>query len=603
MAVIDCNNRPEFTVKEVRGSGYIYSAQFTEASSISDITEAYTQNALDNTVPAIETFGIEETAEALATTYTKLLNQDRINCYNKTILTGTSTPEIALASLEANCGTSNVPKVQDVVILESKFRDDMFEYQFPAVDQRLKAGVISPIEFAEFAKDVGYSSMEQVTSDVNSNRFNFLKLLNLYLGGVALGSVLGSVCNILSSPFAGLTGIINGSLDAVSKTVTLKLAFLDVITKAAKLLDLGKAVAKIKAFQESFAKGLSGLIDGIKRKVENLIGNVNNTINGILNGEGIKAIGTFLQNKVNQIRNFFSQTNMDNLVERAKNSIGNFANQFKNMTGNIANFILVTMCKVSGAIQNFLEAPMKSLETLMGSVQEERNSLKNISDTALKKSIEGGRPSITEQSKKAKMDAWKSSYIESLINNAENKAQTQTQEQTDNDDRTKEYIYTPSLSTHPKPTEWKWLTFGGQVLDPVQAGQKFWDADFRVNMVDYGGGFVIPKETGIARDIGYYGLKLEVLERAEAVGEALQTKLTITSGFRHKIYNQYLRNTGVGAAKNSQHVQGKAIDVVMGRGNFREKFIQMAKVHGFKGIGRYNTFVHVDLGPARTWGS
>src|SRR6056300_461329 len=164
---------------------------------------------------------------------------------------------------------------------------------------------------------------------------------------------------------------------------------------------------------------------------------------------------------------------MDNLVEKAKSTIGNFASQFKNMTGNVADFILVTMCKVSGTIQNFLEAPMKSLETLMGSVQEERNSLKNISDTALKKSIEGGRPHITEQSKKAKVKEWNTSYIESLINNAESKARTQTQEQTDNDDRTKEYIYTPSLSTHPKPTEWKWLAFGGQVLDPVQAGQKF----------------------------------------------------------------------------------------------------------------------------------
>ena len=77
----------------------------------------------------------------------------------------------------------------------------------------------------------------------------------------------------------------------------------------------------------------------------------------------------------------------------------------------------------------------------------------------MKKSIEGGRPHITEQSKKAKVKEWNTSYIESLINNAESKARTQTQEQTDNDDRTKEYIYTPSLSTHPKPTEWKWLAF------------------------------------------------------------------------------------------------------------------------------------------------
>lgn len=607
MAVIDCNNRPEFTVKETRGSGYIYSAQFTEASSLADLTTAYNTNALDETVPAIEEYGVEETVEALAQVYAELLSDDKINIYNTLILNGATNAENALNSLET---LSNATKVSDVAVITSTSRELFFENQFPAVHQRLQVGVINPVEFAEFARDSSFSNMDQIKSQSKSNRFNLLSLLNLYFGGAALSQLLGSVCSILSNPFAGLTGIINSGLDAIEKAMSLKFGFLDIIEKAKKLLDIGKAVAKIKAFQETIGKAIEGLVDGVKRKVENVISNINSTVANVLNGTSIGAISNFVQNKVRQVKNFFSETNMKNLVTKVKDSIGKFANQFKNFTGNTADFILTSMCKVQSTVQDFLEAPVKSLENMLSSIGNEANQLKNMSMVELKKSIEAGRPSITEQSKKEKVDAWNTAHLQTLIDKAERDANNTTnanpggniKDEYLGDDRSKEYNYVPKVAAHPPPTEWKWLTFGGQVLDPVQRGQKFWDADFKVNMVDYGGGFVIPKETGIRRDIGYYGIKLEVLERAEALGEALQTKITITSGFRHEIYNQYLRNTMDGVAKNSKHMKGIAIDCVMGRGAYREKFIRLARVHGFKGIGRYNTFVHIDLGPTRNWG-
>ena len=605
MAVIDCNNRPDFTIKESRGTGFIYSAHFTESSSLSDLTEAYTANALEDTTPAIEIYGVEETSEALALVYTELLSKDKINSYNNIILSTTSTVEVALNSLPAYSEGSI--KVKDVAVVASDRRELFFENQFPAIHERLSLGVINPIEFAEFAKEVSYGSMDSIKNDVNSNKINILKMLNFFLGGVGLSSVLSSICSILSNPFNGLTGIINSALDGIEKVMSLKLGFLSIIEKAKKLLDIGAAIGKLKAFTESFGKGLEGLIDGVKRKVENIIKGINNTVSSLLNGKGIGGLSNFIQNKVRQVKNFFSATNMKNLVENAKDSIGKFANQFKEFSGNAADFILSTMCKVSGAIQSFVEAPMKSLEGVMNSVASSTNELKNVSDTNLKRSIEGGRPSITKDSKDSKIKDWRVAHLAGLTSAAEKRALQVTnpssnQTNTSND-RSDEFLYVPEKVSHPEPTEWKWLTFGGQVLNPRQAGNVFWEWDTNIDMVDYGGGTVNPSKTGIDNAIGYYGIKLEALERVEALGEALQTKLTITSGYRHQIYNQYLRNTGVGAAISSQHINGKALDVVMGRGRFREKFIQMARVHGFKGIGRYNTFVHIDLGPSRTWGS
>jgi uncharacterized Zn-binding protein involved in type VI secretion len=76
--------------------------------------------------------------------------------------------------------------------------------------------------------------------------------------------------------------------------------------------------------------------------------------------------------------------------------------------------------------------------------------------------------------------------------------------------------------------------------------------------------------------------------------------LTITSAYRSPEYNKK-----VGGAKNSMHQQGKATDIVMtGYSNSdRARFIEIAINEGIGGVGVYNTFIHVDTGGKRAWGS
>ena len=76
--------------------------------------------------------------------------------------------------------------------------------------------------------------------------------------------------------------------------------------------------------------------------------------------------------------------------------------------------------------------------------------------------------------------------------------------------------------------------------------------------------------------------------------------LTITSAYRSPEYNKK-----VGGAKKSMHQQGKATDIVMtGYSNSdRAKFIEIAINEGISGVGVYNTFIHIDTGGKRAWGS
>jgi len=84
--------------------------------------------------------------------------------------------------------------------------------------------------------------------------------------------------------------------------------------------------------------------------------------------------------------------------------------------------------------------------------------------------------------------------------------------------------------------------------------------------------------------------------------------LVITSAYRDPIYNGKLK----GSAKTSLHMgrpigSGKAMacDVVMSNYSFSDRvvFIEKAIQNGIRGIGIYNTFIHVDIGGKRCWGS
>ena len=84
--------------------------------------------------------------------------------------------------------------------------------------------------------------------------------------------------------------------------------------------------------------------------------------------------------------------------------------------------------------------------------------------------------------------------------------------------------------------------------------------------------------------------------------------LVITSAYRDPIYNGKLK----GAASTSLHMgmpegsgRAAACDIVMSSYSLSDRivFIEKAIQNGLRGIGVYNTFIHVDIGGKRAWGS
>jgi len=79
-------------------------------------------------------------------------------------------------------------------------------------------------------------------------------------------------------------------------------------------------------------------------------------------------------------------------------------------------------------------------------------------------------------------------------------------------------------------------------------------------------------------------------------------EIEIICGYRAPWSNEFLRARSAGVAKNSQHIQARAIDIrIPGVDTLRLYNAALAMSRG--GVGYYprSAFVHVDTGRVRTW--
>jgi len=82
----------------------------------------------------------------------------------------------------------------------------------------------------------------------------------------------------------------------------------------------------------------------------------------------------------------------------------------------------------------------------------------------------------------------------------------------------------------------------------------------------------------------------------------LEKEFDVVSGYRSERTNAKLRRTMSGVAKESYHIKGKAVDIYVPGVSLR-KLRDIAMGLGRGGVGYYprSNFIHVDVGPVRTW--
>jgi hypothetical protein len=98
-------------------------------------------------------------------------------------------------------------------------------------------------------------------------------------------------------------------------------------------------------------------------------------------------------------------------------------------------------------------------------------------------------------------------------------------------------------------------------------------------------------------------LGVDIIIVATRIAKRVGRKLSIISAYRSPA-----KNAAVDGAKNSLHMSGLAFDVSWARSGIttsdeRERFIAIASQEGVGGMSTYPTFIHIDVGTRRTWGT
>jgi zinc D-Ala-D-Ala carboxypeptidase len=100
------------------------------------------------------------------------------------------------------------------------------------------------------------------------------------------------------------------------------------------------------------------------------------------------------------------------------------------------------------------------------------------------------------------------------------------------------------------------------------------------------------------RGTGQLKLHPEALDKLQALRDRLGKPLIVRSAYRSPEHNR-----AVGGASRSKHMDGTAFDIAMANHD-PVAFEAAAREVGFLGFGFYprSGFIHIDLGPARSWG-
>jgi zinc D-Ala-D-Ala carboxypeptidase len=100
------------------------------------------------------------------------------------------------------------------------------------------------------------------------------------------------------------------------------------------------------------------------------------------------------------------------------------------------------------------------------------------------------------------------------------------------------------------------------------------------------------------RGTGQLKLHPTALDKLQALRDRLGKPLIIRSAYRSPEHNR-----AIGGAPRSKHMDGTAFDIAMSNHD-SVAFEAAARAVGFLGFGYYprSGFMHIDLGPARSWG-
>jgi len=447
------------------------------------------------------------------------------------------------------------------------------EYDFPMLVDRIRSGPITPTEYADFL-------------DATATLVTTVPLVATYPLSISAIDYLTNIDAHYTTNFASSTDSLCTTFNGLLKSV---FKILD------KINNIISSVLSIKNL-------LHGLIDKIKSKLTKTINQLTSKITA-----GIGSIKA-LADKVKKATDFFSDLNVSTLKDIVSNAISSAANKFKSITADNILYLTYRFCQLSNAVEQFMKAPLKSLQDDLKNAENIKNVIFNNSQQFTLDAITSGAFRISD----INADEIKKNLAQSLNFSTSGSNSSIAAPSVNGAGQA-----TPSSFFSEPPTDEEKSIAASIIATPADqmsgsshAGATWFDFSTIGDSMDN----IIPGHPELkSPGIGVKNLNPNVLILGIRVSKVIGKRLEIKSGFRSPEYNQYIRQKAIDEglpksqwpAKDSAHKTGLAMDVI--RSSFGtdfasgEAFIKTASQHLAGGIGTYKTFIHIDVASVRKW--
>ena len=442
-----------------------------------------------------------------------------------------------------------VKTIADTYTLFNNYDSVTKHEDYPYLSDRLTRTFITPSEYAEFlntSKITIDDATKITTGKISTVGVTlYFDQLDYYYNENFANSKTGGFCSSFAGGLMQLLGLISAGANLISQ--------------------LKNGVAAFIAQLTSIKNLLTGLVDQIKKfmlqQMQNVIAQVTKLV------AGFNSMATFFYNKARQVKDFFSDLNMDNLKAKIESLISQLAGGYEKLTPEVIAYLLYRFCQLAELVTNFMKSPVDGLKAIATNFAAQKLALSNFSNNSKLNAVNAGGYRM-DPFEVARMRDAAAERINAGGNMPNGEARYVAVRFTEAE---QDRVATLTSSGN------EYITFSSSVLnqnDPVP-------------------------------EAGWKNVKYEVWLRFFKVAQRMGMKFTITSGYRSKKYNDALRARGINAARNSPHISGLAIDVSMA-GLSRERiceFIKYSSQLGFGGIEYYQgeNFCHIDLGPVRRW--
>lgn len=501
--------------------------------------------------------------------------------------------QVVVASPDSNT-VATVDRVQlskNTVVLNNFVRDsvefvtkEVFKDLYPNLNERIEKGVvITQIETLEFINEYLYDFETFPSIVTNPGNTVVLSCLDTFYSPENISrSSMGSFCDLIQSIFGKVSGLfekfkdiadfagnlpslVNGiqNFSAASLIKTLREKILATVDKLAK-----NSLSKLKNFGLDFANSSAGSNNNgpIFSKVDKTKGNISK---------------------------FFSKENVDKIKERIKGLIGYVISLFEKPDIEEIQFIIYRFCKLISELENLFNGVFKPLYDIRNDYEQTQTVLRGNSGYNSAFAVSAGAVRLSDDQRVAGYNEGSQIVADSTPPGAGGGGGADSGQLAMSQNQP---ISNEEVGNIP--------TWEDIRLQNDRDGRIVLDSN--ESIPEY-----IPRGAGkgmgpLSWNKTTLEAKVTLLRFHKNLSAALgrNIKFLINSAYRSEEYNSGLK----GSATKSLHLSGMAFDIsTTGSTGLssadRTVFMNVARQSGFRGIGKYKTFIHVDLGRERTWGS